>query len=345
MKNKNLLCVLLLFMSCIGAAQSKYFEISYNWDDNNNSNGWSILMNNAGNYVIGGNTKDDSLFAEDYRPFLLELSDYGQVLSVHEYIHPSNYPGSILDFEYNGHEYFLGGWINKPESNTYLLKVASDFTLEEMTEVGTFSYQNICLAICRTQDNGYLLGGEFYPFAPADYTHPYLIKTDSAGNKLWDTIYYNYGNPYFSWIRDIQPDPDGGYYLIGSNTATGFIGDILLMKIDEQGNELWHEIYDYNIFEEEAVAEWGGSILVCSGGGLLINSIHQNYLAFPIKPLKTILIKLDASRNIEWDTFYNTDFDGFQAARVIQTADGGFVLAGLQFPTSSSSNEKAILVL
>ncbi|QQS30603.1 MAG: T9SS type A sorting domain-containing protein [Sphingobacteriales bacterium] len=343
MKNINLLCVLLLFMSCIGIAQSKYFEISYNWDDNNNSNGWSILINNAGNYVIGGNTKDDSLFAEDFRPFLLEMNKEGQILSVHEYIHPSNYPSSILDFDYNGSEYFLGGWIASPNPNVYYMLLDLNFNLLKVSEIGSYEFQNNCQSVCKTSDNGYLLGGQYGFTAPTDYSHPYLIKTDSTGHKQWDTIYYNYGNPYNSWIRDIQPDPDGGYYLIGSTTATGFIGDILLMKIDEQGNELWHEIYDYNLFGEEAVAEWGGSILVCSGEGLLVSSVHQNYLAFPIKPRKTILIKLDTSRNIEWDTFYNTDFDGFQAARVIQATDEGFVFAGLQFPTSASNNVKAIL--
>ena len=87
-----------------------------------------------------------------------------------------------------------------------------------------------------TSDNGYILAGytKSYGNGEEDF---WLIKTDSQGNEIWNTIYGDYQNDV---IYSIQQTHDGGY--IGGGLTNSFGAsefDLWIVKADSQGNILW----------------------------------------------------------------------------------------------------------
>lgn len=96
-------------------------------------------------------------------------------------------------------------------------------------------YSDWAYAVERTLDNGYLLCGYSNSFS-ADYD-PFVVKTDSAGNLLWQKSYP--GNDW-DFIYECISLPDSGFILCGE-TYTNSLGgsDGLVMRIDKAGNLLW----------------------------------------------------------------------------------------------------------
>lgn len=107
----------------------------------------------------------------------------------------------------------------------------------------------------QTPDGGYLLKGWSFSGSGGDKTQPaynppytdcWIVKTDSAGNKLWDKTIggiYNDGQQ-----GDILPTADGGYLICDhSSSPVGFdksennLGQeqMWIIKIDGSGNKIW----------------------------------------------------------------------------------------------------------
>ena len=106
---------------------------------------------------------------------------------------------------------------------------------------------------------------------------------------------------------------DSSYVILGS---TG--DDILLIKIDHEGNEQWSHEYGGSQFDEAR------HILQTSDGGYIISGTTESY-GFGGSDIW--LIKIDPTGLIEWNTYFggtNTD----QGGQVQQTTDGGYILIG-----------------
>jgi len=102
---------------------------------------------------------------------------------------------------------------------------------------GNISDLNI-VGVQQTADGGYAFAG--YYFQNTVYTErAWLIKTDSAGNVLWDKIYgpdVQYSDRYF---HSFQQASDGGFIAAGStNQFNGGDNSIWLVKTDSNGNIL-----------------------------------------------------------------------------------------------------------
>ena len=68
----------------------------------------------------------------------------------------------------------------------------------------------------------------------------WLIKIDENGNEIWNKTYGWYD---MDWGKKIIRAKDG-YMIFGdtTSTVTGW-NDIVLIKIDENGNEIWNKTY------------------------------------------------------------------------------------------------------
>jgi hypothetical protein len=74
-----------------------------------------------------------------------------------------------------------------------------------------------------------------------------VIRLDETGDTLWTKNYGQSGcNEYSSAIRRT---PDGDYVILGMSFCTNRrIDDIILIKIDENGDTLWTKIYTSGIY-------------------------------------------------------------------------------------------------
>ena len=83
-----------------------------------------------------------------------------------------------------------------------------------------------------TQDGNYIIGGT--QIDVLGNTSVYLAKINALGTLLWSKQPGGIGKS----ANSVSPTHDGGYIVVGS-----FDNDYLLMKIDNEGNELWEHKY------------------------------------------------------------------------------------------------------
>ncbi len=144
-----------------------------------------------------------------------------------------------------------------------------------------------------------------------------LIETDENGNELWRKTYGEDGHDFG---YDIKPAPDGGFYLFGSTQSFGADSfDMLLIKVDESGEEEWHRLYGGNEYEY--------------GLSMDVNAANELYLFGTTKTFgyngsaDFYLVKTDAWGNIIWQTTVGGNEADFGNA-VTATPDGGCALIG-----------------
>jgi hypothetical protein len=159
--------------------------------------------------------------------------------------------------------------------------------------------------VIQASDGGYLVGGGTGYNEGSDAL---LIKTDSEGDKEWET---SFGNT-LGWdaFEGLEETTDGGFVASGIKAAKGF-----LAKVDADGNHLWEKTY-------------GGSIdgycidvEQTSDNGFILTGIYYS------EPRMGWLVKTDGNGNEVWSKTFGGDIPGtLHSVRI--TSDGGFILSG-----------------
>jgi hypothetical protein len=160
-------------------------------------------------------------------------------------------------------------------------------------------------------------------------TEAHLIKTDAAGNKLWDEMFVGKGNDIGT---SVQQTTDGGYVICG---ATGSYetetSGTLLIKTDAAGNKLWDRT-----FGGERISI-GNSVQQTADGGYIVCGTTTSY---ETNRTEGLLIKTDAKGNKLWDKALGGE-GNTEGESVQQTTDGGYIVSG----TVSSEGSKHVLLL
>jgi hypothetical protein len=168
--------------------------------------------------------------------------------------------------------------------------------------------------VLETADKGFLILGTTRSVGP-DTTDAWVVRTDAMGEVLWTKTYG--GDMWDSGIA-VQPASDGGYVLaLASNSVSGNY-DILLVKIDEQGETLWTKSYG------GPQTEYPHAMAATADGGYVILA-HTS--SFGMGSLDFYLLKVDVHGDSLWSKTYGgtaSDWGG----TVQQTADGGYILSG-----------------
>jgi hypothetical protein len=140
-----------------------------------------------------------------------------------------------------------------------------------------------------------------------------LIKTDSSGNKEWDKKFRN------TTLQYVQQTPDSGYIITGDTRelVNGSL-DICLIKTDSAGNMMWNSSFGGTEFDHSSCVQQ-----TADGGYIILGWTHS----FSVGKSDFWLIKTDSAGSMMWNrTFGGVDYDlGFY---VQQTADGGYILTG-----------------
>jgi hypothetical protein len=170
-------------------------------------------------------------------------------------------------------------------------------------------------AVVETSDGGFAMAGLTFSFGAVGGDF-WLVKTDADGNMEWNQ---KYGGAETEIAYSLVETPDGGYALAGYTYSFGAgNNDFWLVKTDQYGNMEWNRTYGGAEFDRAC------SLIVASDGGLVLagyKDLQVNYVG-----ANFWLIKTDAYGNIEWNQTYSNGVD--RANSVIETSDGGYVLAG-----------------
>ena len=312
-----LACVFfILSIKCFG---QQFPGLIYGGDKN--EQGISLDITHDNGYILLGNTRSEGEGSNDI--YLIKLNNWGQIqwTKTYGFIH-----------------YDFGLWVEQTSDNGFILlgwawdygSGREDFYLVKTDENGNKIWDNFYGGVHSDQgfcvkelsDGGFILLGYSKSFEPrGDF---YIVRTDSQGNNLWS---YNYGSEYVDYGFEIIPTENncfimigskGGFYNIVAGDFKSHDSDIIIIKIDESGNELWRKIYG------DSCHDFGKSIKPSGDNGYYCFGSTQSYGA---GSFDAYLLKIDNEGNELWSkTFGGNDFE--YGASMDIGADGNLYLLG-----------------
>ena len=143
-----------------------------------------------------------------------------------------------------------------------------------------------------------------------------IFKTDTNGDEQWSQTF---GEGYWDFGKSIQQASDGGYVIAGYVNGGIGGGDAYLLKVDENGEEQWSQIFDFGIAE---------SIQQTTDGGYIITGYDSSDIH---------LLKTDENGEQQWSQTFEESFND-RAMFVQQTTDSGYVITGYTSVINSLGN-------
>ncbi|MCB9043699.1 MAG: T9SS type A sorting domain-containing protein [Chitinophagales bacterium] len=222
--------------------------------------------------------------------------------------------------------YIIGGrkFTYGEGTNPYLIKLDSIGNIE-WERVYPTEIIGAALYVYPTYDGGYIFSGyrgKGNSFAP--YYNPYVTRVDSAGNVLWDKVYYTELNNISS-VGVVVPYPNSQNYLFFS-----YIDDInttpyiMVSKMDDTGELLWEKSYKFI----PPTAGFHTPPQFTSDEGFVIGGHQYN------ENSKTVvkLFRFTAEGDTLWTKDYDIEASERQYIRgLLSTSDGGYLLTGLSY--------------
>lgn len=169
--------------------------------------------------------------------------------------------------------------------------------------------------VCPTSDGGYIIAADTY-YQTVGNSDIVAIKVDAEGDVQWAQ---NIGCSGFDSSTCIQELTEGGYILTGKTKSFG--GDhyhVLLTKFDSSGNPLW------SITTGDSRGGVGVNVQQTTDAGYILTG-NAFYGASSVGVL---LLRFDGAGVPLWARRIVANATSTQGKAVVQTADGGFVLAG-----------------
>ena len=205
----------------------------------------------------------------------------------------------------------------------WLVKTDAHGTMEWQQTYGGAGY-DVAYAVIQTADGGFALAGYIKSYG-AGGNDFWLVKTDAHGIMEWQQTY---GGSDSDVASAVIQTADGGFALAGRTYSYGAgTKDFWLVKTDAHGIMEWHRPY--------GGADWdrASSVIQTGDGGFALAGDTDSFGA---GNADAWLVKTDAHGTMEWQQTYG-GAGSDEASAVIQTADGGFALAG--YTGSSGAGE------
>lgn len=106
-----------------------------------------------------------------------------------------------------------------------------------------------------THDNGFIISG-----FQINTSKPYLIKTDSAGNVIWNKNSSAYS--VFNNNLKVTQSNDDGYLMVGGSNDS--LSDLILLKVNSLGDSIWGKVFG------GSGDDFGNSIITTNDNGFAI---------------------------------------------------------------------------
>ena len=199
---------------------------------------------------------------------------------------------------------------------------SSDIYLFEVNESGVRNWSRTIggLGIEQAQDmrvasNGDLIIAGFIFEGPETGYDGLLIRTDPAGEVLWQRTY---GGADWDFINQVKVLDDGGLLLVGQTFSAGEAGgNAWLLRTDAMGDVIWERTLGGSGEHD------GRSAAPTADGGLVMVGSFRSVAG----DLDGFLARYDASGELQW--WLALGGDSLDIARdVVHTTDGGYSIVG-----------------
>jgi uncharacterized delta-60 repeat protein len=205
-------------------------------------------------------------------------------------------------------------------SDVLVAKVTTGGGIQWAKTYGGAGYE-YAKCIRQTSDGGYIIAG--WTDSSGTGGRDFLVlKVGSTGAFQWARTY---GGVHNDEAYSIDEAPDNGYFVAGyAYTSETDSKDFLILKLSSTGSIQWQKTFgssDEEIAYSAPKTADGGCVVVGSSSGS-DPELDPNFF---------FVIKLSNAGGIQFQKMFNPD-EGTQGANSIdQTADGGYVLAGMGY--------------
>ena len=243
--------------------------------------------------------------------------------------HDTNWQCITQVCETSDHGFVLVGEKDVNSTIANVLIVKTDGTGNKLWEktIATGN-QSRAWQVRETPDKGLLIEGYRYS-AALGKGYPFILKTDSAGNFIWD----NFPNcPIYNEGGSIAVTNEGDYLFaygyglsLGGNTTDYMNTKLNIIKYNSGGGVIWNRIYD-TVTTNLSV----GRIDILPNGEFYVLS-HEVAFTMMSFQYDGILMKFNANGDSLWKQRYSytdIDFSDNELYDGVTTNDGGFITCG-----------------
>jgi hypothetical protein len=181
--------------------------------------------------------------------------------------------------------------------------------------------EEMAFDILLTADGGMLLTGLTRSLG-AGGSDIYLVRTDSQGQTVWSQVYGSQLDEEGYATLELA---DGGYLVLGALLHAGWDylsmdPDILLTRVDEQGNELWSRVL------EESGVQSAFQMVSLGENEFLIAGLQSD--SGSPSDTNPLLRRIDAEGNVIWD-WVPANENTFDYASDVLVNEAGYLVTGL----------------
>lgn len=304
------LSVLLILLLCTNISFAQGWQRSFGGD--NSEEGWAVIEDIDGGYLLLGSGVDPS-GDSDQDVFLVKLDIDGTLVwSTYLDNGGQQQPKSIARLA-DGN-YLIVGSIDSANgfNDVELIKISAQGTLIWNRTYGG-DVSEVANDVVALEDGGFTIVGE--NDAGMDIESDILVvRFDALGNARWQKTIGTQRSDVGNGIIQLGD----GFAIVGdSKNEIGFDNDIVLYRLDAQGETIWDVRIANNFLEE------GRDIVGTLDGGLAIAGTINN------RP-DAFVAKFDADGNQRWTRTLGNEVDEEIVNSITQLADGSLVVAGIR---------------
>ncbi|MBI5541071.1 MAG: T9SS type A sorting domain-containing protein [Bacteroidia bacterium] len=308
---KKLVILLGSFLFTFSVMSQMYFDKTYG--DENYDYGFSVIQTLDSGYIVTGRKVNISGYSDVY---LIKTNNIGDTIWTRKIGGTGDEYGLSITKASDSGYIAVGftGSFGAGGNDVYLIKFNDNGdTLWTRTFGGPEG--NAGFFISQTNDNGYIITGSTHTNGAVDLD-VYLIKIDVNGDTLWTK---SYGGQSHDYGNSVIQTNDNGYIITGVTESFGSgLTDVYIIRTDENGDTLWTKTFGGTGDDS------GKSVSKTSDGGFVIAGDIQT----SVTDWSAFLNKIDINGNIIWTKIYSLLDFYFNFNSVVQTNDGGFIVAG-----------------
>jgi len=278
----------------------------------------SVVEDNDGNYVLTGFTSSDDANKSDV--FFGKVDPQGNVLTKKAITITKNYDGGYSISKTADGGYIIGGEAGHSHNEDFMiLKVDQNGNKKWSKKFSDHEDNSGFDAIEASDGNFYLVGSKRIVNKLEDIR---IIKTNSKGNKIWDKTY---GGDKDDIAEGIIESEDNTFVIVAGTFSYGKGGDVLLMKINSDGEVIWQNNYGGDkldkLREYDGNSVSGRHLTKTPDGGFLVSGNSSSFSSFG----GLWVFKTNSSGSLLWN-YNNQNWGGACAAR--QAVDGSVIITG-----------------
>ena len=246
-----------------------------------------------------------------------------------------------------------GGYLSSGYTSSFGLANAA-YLLKHNVNSGNFIFSKVYKnpystelhSISKISGNGYVAAGYYVFTGSSQDADAWVVRLDESGDTLWSKRYGSAIYPEYG--ISIQQTSDLGY-ILGGNVSYGATENIFVMKLDANGDTLWHR----KIGQPEAnhTPSHLNSIIQTTDGNYVLAG-WTNYSSYKVSGSfgfdnDPFIVKLDANGNVLLARAYkllgNTLDES--AFKIIEDDDGSYVVSCSMYTMTGPNKDFVIMKL